>query len=113
MKYIITENKLDNVVIKYLNKMYGDLEEYRINKHPDSVYFVKGKKVYMEHNSKRELLYVDYDTIWKDLTDTFLLEYDEIQSIITKWAEETYNLRYVTPHEQLPIAKIRWDRLIK
>jgi hypothetical protein len=113
MKYIITENKMENVVIKYLNKMYGDLEEYRTDKRPNRVFFVKGKKVYMELRLERELLYVDYDTIWSELTDTFLLEYDEIQSIITKWVEETYNLRYVTPHEQLPIDKIRWDKLIK
>ena len=90
---------MENVVIKYLNKMYGDLEEYKTDKHPDSVFFVKGKKIYMEQDLENDDLWIDYYTIWSDLENTFLLEYDEIQSIITKWVEETYKLRGVTPSQ--------------
>jgi len=97
MKYIITESKIEQVVIKYLNKYYGDLEEYRQDGYPDSVFFVKGNKVCMEHYLKKKKLYVDYYTIWSDLGDTFSLEFDDIQSIIKKWVEETYKLRGVTP----------------
>jgi hypothetical protein len=103
MKYIITESKLENVVIKYLNKMYGDLEEYRTDERPDSLFFFRGKKVYMEYHLKYGHLLnyghllIDYYTIWKDLEDTFSLENDEIRHIITKWVEVTYNLRGVRP----------------
>jgi len=97
MKYIITESKLENVVIKYLNKMYGDLEEYRREDFPDKIFFIKDKKVYMELNLKNDDLYVSYGTIWLDLENTFSLEFDDIQSIIKKWVEETYKLRGVTP----------------
>jgi hypothetical protein len=97
MKYIITENKIEQVVIKYLNKYYGDLEEYRTDKRLNSVFFVKGKKIYMEQDLESRRLYVDYDTLWSDLRDTFSLGFDDIQSIITKWMEETYNLRGFTP----------------
>ena len=99
MKYIITESKLEQVVIKYLNKLYGDLEEYRTDKYPNSIFFFKGKKVYMGQELENGRLYVDYGTIWSDLRDTFSLEYNDIQSIIKKWVEETYNLRGVTPLE--------------
>jgi len=91
-------NKIEHIAIKYLNKLYGDLEVYKTDKVPDSVFFVNGKKVYMEQDLENGTLYVDYDTIWKDLRDTFSLEYDEIQSIITKWVEETYKLRGVRPY---------------
>jgi len=97
MKYIITESKFEQVVIKYLNKMYGNLEEYKTDERPDSVFFVKGKKVYMKQDLKNDDLYVDYDTIWSDLKNTFSLERGEIKSIISKWVEETYKLRGVTP----------------
>ena len=97
MKYIITENKIEQVVIKYLNKYYGDLEEYRTDKRLNSVFFVKGKKIYMEQDLESKRLYVDYDTLWSDLKDTFSLEYDDVQSIIKKWVEVTYNLRGFTP----------------
>ena len=111
MKYIITETKLDNVVIKYLNKMYGDLEEYRKDSYPDSVFFVKDKKVFMEQELKYNELWIN-NTIWKDLEDTFSLEYDEIQSIITKWAEDTYNLRDVISNFANPLFFKGWETLI-
>jgi len=90
-------NKLEHIVLKYLNKVYGDLEECIHDKYPNSIYFVKGKKVYMEQDLKNRRLYVDYGIIWSDLGDTFSLKYNEIQSTITKWVEETYNLRGFTP----------------
>jgi len=99
MKYIITENKLNKAVIHYLNRMYGDLEEYRIPKYPDSTFFIKGKKVYMEHIGKFGTLYVDYDTIWLDLKNVFSLEYEKIRRIIIWWVKETYNLKGVFPME--------------
>ena len=90
-------NKLEHIVIKYLNKFYGDLEEHRTDRYLNIIFFVKNKKVFMEQDLENGRLWVDYDTIWSDLVDTFSLEYDEIQSIIIKWVEVTYNLRGVTP----------------
>ena len=111
MKYIITESKLDRVVIKYLNKEYGDLEEYTTDKRPDNVFFVKDKKVYMEQDLKNGYLYVDYYTIWTDLKNIFGLERHEIQRIIKKWVEETYKLRGVTKGVVLPARERRWMNL--
>jgi hypothetical protein len=88
-------NKLEHIVIKYLNKLYGDLGEYKTDKYPDSVLFARGKKVYMEQDLENVALIVDYDTIWSDLENMFSLENDEIKSIINKWVEATYNLRSV------------------
>ena len=98
MKYIITESKLDQVIIKYLNKVYGDLEEYRTDEHPNSVYLVKDNKVYMEFDTKYNGLYVDYTTIWEDLINIIGRKYDEIKRIIKKWVEETYKLKGVKPN---------------
>jgi len=90
-------NKIEHIVIKYLNKLYGDLEEHRTDRYLNIIFFVKNKKVFMEQDLKNGRLWVDYDTIWSDLENIFSLEYDEIQSIIIKWVEVTYNLRGVTP----------------
>ena len=109
MKYIITENKLEEVIIKYLNKFYGDLEEYKSTKFPDTILFIKDKKVYMKQNLKNGRLWVDYDTIWTDLETIFILEELEIQDIITKWVEETYKLEGVTPR----YFDINWDNLVE
>ena len=113
LKYVITESKMEEVIIKYLNKLYGNLEEYRITKYPDIVFFIKGNKVFMELGLKNGYLLVDYDTIWKDLENMFSLEYDEIQSFIGKWVKEDYELSGVTP-QRFPHAVLpRWNSIIK
>jgi len=89
-------NKKEHIVIKYLNRFYGDFKEHRTDKHPNSTFFVKGKKVFMEQELESGRIYVDYDTIWVDLENMFILEIPEIQSIIPKWVKETYKLEGVT-----------------
>jgi hypothetical protein len=111
MKYIITESKIEQVVIKYLNKMYGDLEEYRTDDYPDSLFFVKDKKPYMVQDLYNGYLWIDYFKIWKDLENTFSLEHNDIQSIIKKWVEETYKLRDVTSFELEPYLDTWWKLL--
>jgi hypothetical protein len=111
MKYIITESKLEKVAIKYLNKFYGDLEEYGTDEYPDTVFFIKGKNIYMEQELESGRLYVDYDIIWKDLKTIFSLEAPEIQEIITKWMDETYKLEGVKSHKSIFPSFNRWKGL--
>jgi hypothetical protein len=111
MKYIITESKLEKVAIKYLNKFYGDLEEYRTDEYPDTVFFIKGKKIYMEQGLESGRLYVGYDIIWTDLKTIFSLEAPEIQEIITKWVEETYKLEGVKSRKSISPSFNRWRGL--
>ena len=97
MKYIITEGQNDKIIIRYLNSEYGDLEEYRTDKYPKSVFYVKDKKVYMEMGLGDYLLWVDHYSIWEDLINIFSLDDEEIERIITKWFDETYKLKGVRP----------------
>ena len=112
MKYIITENQNEKLIIKYLNNEYGDLEEYRTDEHPNSVYLVKDNKVYKELDTKYNGLYVDYTTIREDLINIIGGKYDEIKRIIKKWVEETYKLRGVSPKMVGTGTTQRWKRLI-
>jgi hypothetical protein len=110
MKYIITENKLEQVVFKYLNRFYGNLEEYTKDEHPDRVFYIKDDKVYMER--EKNVLWVDYFTIWKNLENIFSLKDSEIQHIITKWVKETYKLRGIRPHPIRVDEDWWWNKLI-
>jgi hypothetical protein len=98
MKYIITESKMEQVAIKYLNKFYGDLKEYKIDKYPNRVFYMKDNKMYMEldMNLEDNIIWVEYETIWGDLKNMFGLETPEIKHIITKWVEDTYKLNGVS-----------------
>ena len=95
MKYIITENQIEQIIFKTLNKLYGNLEEYKTDEYPNRIFFVKDKKVYMElemDELSSDILWVGYETIWGDLKYMFDLKASEIKYIITKWVEDTYNL---------------------
>jgi hypothetical protein len=85
----------ENGVIHYLNEMYGDLMEYKTDKYPGGVFFIKDGKVYMEHNLKTNELWVDNYTIFEDLEIVFEINFFEYEVIISKWAEQTYKLKDV------------------
>jgi hypothetical protein len=52
---------------------------------------------YYYSNEKNGYVYIDYDRIWKFFEVIIGIEYDEIQTIINNWLENTYNLKGLTP----------------
>ena len=90
-------NKMEKVILHFLNKGYGNLTEYKTDKHPDKIFYIKDNKVYMLQDLENGYLWVVYNTIWQDLENWFSLEDDDIQSVIIKWMDKTYNIRGVAP----------------
>lgn len=89
---------MEKVILHFLNKGYGDLTEYRTDKYPDSIFYMKGKQVFMEQDLEHGILLVDYHTIWTDLENFFSFDHMDIKSIITKWVDQRYNITGVIPH---------------
>ncbi len=106
-------NKVEHIVIKYLNKEYGDLKEYTTNKRPNRVFYVKDNRAYMEKMLRTNVLWVDYDTIWEDLENIFGLDRYECQRIITNWVKETYNLRGIRYGNIIFVRDDEWKTLVK
>ena len=96
MNIIITENKLHDVVIKFLNKEFGDLRSYKTDKYPGYVFYMKGNDILFEYNKKNGIINIDYKRIWSLLDRVFGMEYEQIQEVTKKWLEEHYNLRVTT-----------------
>ena len=97
------DNKLEHIVIKYLNEMYGDLKESKnVFQSSYIISFVRGLIVYMDYNVEDNVVFV-YDAIWAELEILFNLEYDEIQRITTRWMGETFNVKDVITRK-LPIS---------
>jgi len=92
VKYIITESKLERVAVEYLNRFYGDLQEYKTEKYPHCIFFIKNKKVLMQYEYKGFYLIVDKKSIWNDLENMFALNHKQIQNVIKLWVKQTYNL---------------------
>ena len=96
MKLIITENKRNQIVIKWLNSEYGDLIPFETEKYPDYIFFMKDGKIIFDYNKKNGYVYISYDKIWSFMGSFFGLEYEEIQDLTKEWVEEHYKLRVTT-----------------
>ena len=97
MKIIITESSRNRVVLKWLNKEFGDLTPA-----------VKGRKTYYVDKDRKPLffyyqdlkngyVYINYDRIWVFFESIFGLNTLQTKEIMKVWLDETYNLRGITP----------------
>ena len=93
MKLIISENKLYNIVTKWLNKDYGDL---RKSASPGSFRFIH----YKDENNVTVFLFnrdtgvvtITNKTLYLYLNDMFGLSRYQLNDILTPWFEQSYNL---------------------
>jgi len=95
----VNKEQLDRVVIKWLNKNFGNLTPKTTEKYPNSVFYVKSdNEIMMEYVQENGYVYIHYDNIWSTIELLFHLNYDDIQSIMKVWLEETYKLEGVTTY---------------
>jgi hypothetical protein len=94
----MNKHQLERVVIKWLNKHYGNLTPKKHKYHSQLVFYVNSDNgVMMEYDQKNEGVYIHYGHIWSKIESLFHLNYGETQSIMKVWVEEAYKLGGVTP----------------
>ena len=94
----VNRHQLERVVIKWLDKHFGDLTPKKRKDHPNSVFYVNSSnEVMMKYDKKNEYVFIRYENIWSKIELLFHLNYDDIQSIMKVWLEEAYKLEGVTP----------------
>ena len=94
----MNKNKLDKVVITWLNDKFGNLTE--VVRDGRTIYVNEDRLplFYYYQDEKNGYVYISYDKIWSFLKSFFGLEYEQMKDIITYWLEETYNLKGLTPY---------------
>ncbi len=96
MKIIITENKLNSVVLKWLDREFGNLT--KVSK-DDQIQYVDQDGYplikYLIHT--KYIVFVDYYRIWRMVGNIFGMGFQQVQDILKIWLEETYNLKGCTP----------------
>lgn len=93
MKYIITENKLDTVIFKFLDTNYGALEQKK-GKYVDIVFHFPGEEFGVLGWEKSGNLYIYY-TLRNEVSKYFGLEKVDSLEVIGKWVEDRYNLKVI------------------
>ena len=95
MKFIITENKMTQVQIKWLNNKFGNLT--RISNVHNIGYVDEDGNIIFFYYPKDNNVFFNYDKIWWLLDSFFNLDFYDISSLLQDWIEETYDLSGMTP----------------
>jgi hypothetical protein len=73
----------------------------------DKTFYVDNERkplFYYYQDEENRAVYVNYDRIWSILRRDFGLNSNGIEEVITRWLEETYNLRGLTPQISASLA---------
>jgi hypothetical protein len=96
----VNRNQVFRVVIKWLNKNYGNLTQKTHKDYPNKVFYVNsGDYVMMEHNQETNRVWIDREGIWSKVESIFHLSLRDVRAIMSTWLEETYKLEGVMPLE--------------
>ena len=101
MKIIITESKLNNVAVRWLNHEYGDLEPYETDNYPNYIFFMKDGKIIFDYDKKNGKVFVDNNEIWRVLDSYLKIESKQIQVLVKLWVEEYYGLNVTSVGKSL------------
>jgi len=112
MKIIITESSRDRLVLKWLNREFGDLTSVVRG---DKTYYVDEDReplFYYNQDEKNGVVYIDYDRIWVFFNSIFGLKDPQTRKILKVWLGETYNLKGLTPKNGIISFHHCWNRPI-
>jgi hypothetical protein len=100
MKVIITENKLRDIQLNYLNTMRYDYAFYQSRylgniimlNFPDDRYNYEMSEIMMEYDFEDFRLYIDSNFV-KDFGFTYFPNQDDVQPFIRDWFEEKFGVK--------------------
>ena len=91
---LISKKTKEEVFLEMINGLTIDTETFK-KSHPNSKFFIKGKKCFLE--LEKSNLWFDYDNIWSVFESQFDMNYNQIQGFIKDMVEEHLNMKGVTP----------------
>jgi hypothetical protein len=93
MKYLITENRLNDIILKYLDTKLDGLEKKKGN-YSDIVFAFPNEEVGELGWDKSGDLFIK-DELIMEISNFFGIEQDNTLRIIIKWFEDKYNLKVI------------------
>ena len=87
------ENRLNNIIFKFLDVKYGALEQKK-GKRVDIIFYFPGEEYGKLGWEKSGDLYVFYE-LMDEISNYFGLEKVDSLKVIGKWVEDRYNLKVI------------------
>ena len=95
MKVIVTENKLRDIQLNYLNTMkydYSNFDNFIVLYYPDNRDDYELSEVMMEYDFEDYRLFIDSNFV-KDFGLTYFPNEDDAQPFIRDWFEEKFGVK--------------------
>ena len=94
-----------------LNKLsiFQGLEEYKDERFPNSIFYLKNNNIYFEIYIETHLLYCSYNLVWNVFSEQSKYNYNETQRVIKDVVERYTNWGSVTPKLTYSVIVIRWE----
>ena len=112
MKYIITENKIANIALHWMNSNFKPekLEIVKSKEQPKSIFFKKNGKVVMEiDESTGKDFWFDDEAIWLFFESVLGMKHEEIQDILRYWLEEFLKVKGYRPMKKRKFWGLNFD----
>ena len=110
MRIIITENKLNTVISKWLSKNYSEMEIYDHDNQPWVLYVEKNGEIIFLYHYKDNELYVAKD-VMEFLIQVFSIDNKQIKNIVGDWFEGYYDLK---TEKILPwVFNEDWNKIVR
>ncbi len=98
--------------ILYKLSIFQGLEEYKDDRYPNSIYYLKNGKIYFELDVDKHILYCNYTLVWRVFSEQNKLDYDETQRVIKDVVERYTNWGSITPSRTLYLGLPRWKDIL-
>ena len=93
MKVIITENRRNKAITKWLDKNYSNLEKYAAHIVSEFIHYKdENRETIFFFNRRVGVVTITDKTLYQDLKYMFGLSPYELNDILIPWLEERYNL---------------------
>ena len=91
MKYKIPQDRLDNIVFKYLDLNLKGLEKKKNYRGFGGIVFAYPNEDYAKLGFERGILYVNHEII-NEITDNFGLKDDDSRELFGRWASNRFQI---------------------
>ncbi len=92
----LIKHAYENNPLEFMDN-FKDLETFKRPDYHDVLFYEKKDKTLMLQDDGYMEFWFDYKEIWYFFENIFNMEYEEIQDILSKWLQDTLNLKGYTP----------------
>ncbi len=103
----------DKEIIEFVNSILDDLTPFKYDNYPESMFYFKGSKWFLEQDDKHDVLRIRYDGFWEPLENMYSIKYIDIQILLKYMVELSFKEKVSTPRVLTDVDIIQVEQSFK